>query len=1123
MASNNYNAYGYQNYQQQRSAQQYSGYQTATAANTVPPQSRTAYQQAPSAAASESTDYMPYSAQTYSNQGDGYGERQDNTWAGNTSYGGNGGSTRGAAEVLRNMSNSVAYGTSTTASISQPGFTATKAPAANSARYPNKYPTQHAQSSHTGYGQTTQSQQRPRSVNATRPQATSNSGNLFPAMAAGHPSQRAQTMYNQQSQQSASPAQLQYGHSATTSAGSTRTAAVNSAAQYEDYGHRQLPAVNTSRNRRSTSIPTPYSYADAQVSTPVTQPTAAANIAEQYSHGMITVDPSAVYDPWLEYQRQQEKLREQKATEDSARAEEERKAEEARQEQERKEEETAGQAALPTLKNAQPDKAQKEQSTASDAGLANLGSVGEGVDALESEIRAMMAKMRELNSKDPALLARIWEEERRVKVPKSPTIQSKTTHQPAATQPVQAGVPSTTNQRKKAAPKGTTGASSARPQAHIPAQPVAKPQAQRVAVPSSYRPPPRTNIWPPEKKAQVAEAAAAYLNGQNPSNPVTPDRIFSILDGNPSYLELCEQLEAMSLKLDRAAFAKTILTAVPDVNSASRSQAQVQAQARSSARTTVSQVNSSVRAPPARMEVATPMAASPAIQPPFNRSPCPPVPNTGASVSHSPVPVAEMLVIKPESKLPANKEEAARKRNFNDLIDLTADLEDDVEPMLKKQYVAPMPFYTTSRLPSGNNFDDLMHIDGSSAPVTNFPISRVMSTAPSLQFDAPSPFPQLPPYPRALSLAQPLDKKKALRRNGYNIKTIARDILLACGRHPEERQLNAHLEILKSSLAPHITNDSDLSTLRWDLIDPGQPPRGYWRDTVQTLAEDADDENDSDEEDSRRGAPRLPVAHVIGGGVGLEARAQALPATNPFQQKKRRGRPPRNSYPNNGLAETPQRSTESSNMSASAPRPTATSMGYSAFKSASQYGPDGNPLPKKRGRPVGWRKAIHGSADAKSKPNANRHTGSLSAPSSANRSTPIQPSGVQNVTSSTRGDGEVIMIRSRSPSVVKKAPRYQSFKCKWQNCKAELHNLDTLKKHVHKVHMKETPRSTLECLWGDCGRKVTNVHTGSGMVFSKHSHFSFMEVGKWREHLELRHFSPLSWEMGDGPASGVSG
>lgn len=114
-----------------------------------------------------------------------------------------------------------------------------------------------------------------------------------------------------------------------------------------------------------------------------------------------------------------------------------------------------------------------------------------------------------------------------------------------------------------------------------------------------------------------------------------------------------------------------------------------------------------------------------------------------------------------------------------------------------------------------------------------------------------------------------------------------------------------------------------------------------------------------------------------------------------------------------------------------------------------------------------------------------------------------------------------IEIASRSPSVAA-GPKFESFKCSWYNCKAELHNLDTLKKHVHKVHRKETVRGTLQCLWGNCGREVTQFDTDSGMQIQKHTPFSFNDESQWQNHIKKFHFDPVSWELGDGPASGLS-
>jgi hypothetical protein len=1123
MSSNNYNPYNYP--YQQSSAQQYSGYQTATAANNASQPSRQ-YQQPGPAVTTQAADYISYPAQNYTGQSSTYSGGHANSWTANN-YGANRETTSRAAEVLRNMSNT-SYAPSTTAAVSQSGFTATNSATTNSSRYSTGavqaqqvQPPQHTHVTYSAYGT---SQARPRSVSTnTAPVVAPSRGLPSPVMAAGYPSQRSQTNYNQQRQRSASPVQNAYTHRTTTPVSTTGNATTAASNQYNNnYNNRQLPIVEATRSTKGAVIPASYSYAEPQVPAPVVQPIPTANISEQYSQNAVTVDPMAVYDPWPEYQRKQEALRAQKAVEDAARAEEERKAEEIHLEEKRKEEEkrtrleeeerarnpvpVALPVSQPKSKNVQVSKkAQKQQATVTEATSSNPKPSQDHAAKLEAEIRAMMAKMRELNNKDPALLARIWEEERRSKVPKSPTAQSKPVAQPAVAQPVRANVPQATDQRETSAAKEAYNAASARALLVAVAQPsVTKPQAQAAA--SSARPAGNT-IWPPEKKSQLANAAATYLTARNPSKPIDADKVLSMLDSNPSYIELCEQLENMGLKLDRAAFAKNLLTAVPDVNSASRQYApRLQ---------TKSAIARRVQAPlaiPAK-KVATPGAPNPQYPSaafPIDRRSFPPFPDNNASASHSPAPVAEMVPIRAELKPPCNKEEAARKRNFNDLIDLTLlDDDEDNQPPLKKQNVNSIYSSHDSPNPMLANMD----IDKGRPQVNNFPVPASVPQAAPVSAPAPQ---HAPSALRHTNLVLPLDKYKALRRSTYNIKTIARDVLLACGRHPDERQLNAHLDILRINL-PQINTDADLSTVRWDLIDPGEPPRGYFKIGVQGAeAEDADNES-SDDEDA--GARMHAPAQAIG-GEATEARVQALPeASNPFKPK-RRGRPPRHSFPSTSTtaettAETPHRVSSNANMSASAPRPSAASVGYSAFRSATEYGPDGNPLPKKKGRPVGWRKAIHGSPTAQARPSANGHTGPV-----VNQFVPSQPSTLRNVRT---GKDEPIIVQSRSPSVVNKVPRYQSFKCKWQNCKAELHNLETLKKHVHKIHHKETLRGTLECLWGDCGREVTSVDQRTNMTIKKHTPFTFTEDSTWREHLNDKHFSPILWELGDGPVGGLSG
>ncbi|KAI8936372.1 hypothetical protein NX059_006784 [Plenodomus lindquistii] len=1100
MAPKDYNAYTYP--YQQSSAQQYPAYQTAPASNDVAQQPSRQYQQP---VATQAGDYMSYTGSSYGAQGAGYGHTQDNNWSG-SSYGNSRETTRGAAEVLRNMSNN-SYASSNPSTGPQSDFGTSNTATSHPTRYAtgnSHSPQVQAQQLHTTNNTYGQSQVRPRSVNANQAQAqaATSRGLPSPAVAAGYPSQRAQTLYNQQQQRSASPAQPQY---TATPASAARVSGLPATAnqQYNDYNSRKLPGVEPVRVPQHASSTTSYNYAGNHSSSPSKLPASNTNVEEAYNAPRATtVDPSAVYDPYADIQRRAEIARAQKALEDVARAEEERIAEEARKAEELKAEEARKrQEGEERLRRPQPKpktkKPPKQPSNTVEAAPA-VGPLGDSPEDLEAAMRAMMAKMRELNGKDPAMLARIWEEERRAKVPKSPTAQEKPAPQ-APPAPVARSVPSVpvvqatvspiANSWKPPGPRAPAASISARKATQVqPPVTPARPQAQAVPKQSGGN-----TVWPHEKRAQLASAAVSFLVARNPTFSLEPSQILSMLDSDPSYIQLCEQLEQLGLKVDRGAFAKSLLTAVPDVNSGSR---------KAASRPTPAPVQRPM-VPPAVMkkEVSTPAAgvASPRYTPtaasPANHVSQTPLPA-------APVAVAEMVPIKAELKPPANKEEAARKRNLSDLIDLTLLSEDeDSGPPLKRHQTDTVHSFG---LPHPH-VQDAMVVD-TEPTITNFPIANVPRPV-----QEPAPQPVLPPMDalRNQSLVEGLDKKKALRRNTYNPATIARDVLLACGRHPSERQLNQHLESMRTTLG--LSYDSDLSTIRWDILDPGTPPPGYFKDGVEALTGDADDEDESEDEGQSR--PRAS-SHATSGDGGVP-KVQALPeATNPFKQK-RRGRPPRHSYPNGTAPATPQRTPSTTNMSSSVPRPSSAvaGVGYQAFRSATQYGPDGQPLPKKKGRPVGWRKAIHGSTTALSRPAANGDTGPF------NQHQPPQPSSLRHVS----GDGDLpIRIDSRSPSVPNRVPRLQSYKCHWQRCEAELHNLETLKKHVFKVHRKETAQHTLECSWDDCGKQVTSHDPMTNMMIEQHAPRFFNRESDWRQHIQESHFDPLSWELGDGPASGLS-
>ena len=70
----------------------------------------------------------------------------------------------------------------------------------------------------------------------------------------------------------------------------------------------------------------------------------------------------------------------------------------------------------------------------------------------------------------------------------------------------------------------------------------------------------------------------------------------------------------------------------------------------------------------------------------------------------------------------------------------------------------------------------------------------------------------------------PIRKRRdALRRSKYHTETIARDVLLAMGSHPSMDPLNAHLDILRQRFKS-VNLKSNMSTFRWDLVDPEQEP-----------------------------------------------------------------------------------------------------------------------------------------------------------------------------------------------------------------------------------------------------------------------------------------------------------
>lgn len=98
--------------------------------------------------------------------------------------------------------------------------------------------------------------------------------------------------------------------------------------------------------------------------------------------------------------------------------------------------------------------------------------------------------------------------------------------------------------------------------------------------------------------------------------------------------------------------------------------------------------------------------------------------------------------------------------------------------------------------------------------------------------------------------------------------------------------------------------------------------------------------------------------------------------------------------------------------------------------------------------------------------------------------------------------------RGRPPKPTSPPPRevyrqnsagFFAFLCEWEECKAELHNLATLRRHVHVVHGEEG--STRGCKWGTCDGNPAKETVGR----------------EFRKHIEEKHLIPMAWHVGDGP------
>ncbi|KAK0120017.1 hypothetical protein ONS95_011434 [Cadophora gregata] len=169
-------------------------------------------------------------------------------------------------------------------------------------------------------------------------------------------------------------------------------------------------------------------------------------------------------------------------------------------------------------------------------------------------------------------------------------------------------------------------------------------------------------------------------------------------------------------------------------------------------------------------------------------------------------------------------------------------------------------------------------------------------------------------------------------------------------------------------------------------------------------------------------------------------------------------------------------------------------------------------VPKKRGRPVGNKPRVEPTPKKRGRPfkTVESELKAKARASSSGTSTPTY-----------KKKGRPFKVRHQ-PFIPQPEPIFYPFICEWKGCQAELHNLETLRLHIHIVHKKKE-FGKVTCLWAKCGaKKVIEGADGEKTVLDDHPAFATRQ--EWKEHLEVKHLIPFAWHMGDGPkATDLSG
>ncbi|KAJ5756797.1 hypothetical protein N7533_006340 [Penicillium manginii] len=348
--------------------------------------------------------------------------------------------------------------------------------------------------------------------------------------------------------------------------------------------------------------------------------------------------------------------------------------------------------------------------------------------------------------------------------------------------------------------------------------------------------------------------------------------------------------------------------------------------------------------------------------------------------------------------------------------------------------ISSSPTYPTGAAQSGPRFSQdppsksRRLNNGAKVKVKQTPPGSVARTFKAGDYVRNSPSQSHAPLKR--DMIQPMNNADELKKFSYDPTTIAHDVLINCAKHPTERPLNEHMQALRKKF-PEVDASKDLTTFRWDLVEEAQA----------SLASQI-----------RETGAALPVSALVYTPAPAPARSAqpvALPPPTPIGAPVPVTRPPVAGPPAPAMLPAPAPTTATL-------RPSTLPANAAALPWVDLRVPRSpNPHSNLRATPTA-------TETSKSQPARAETPRSHPSNSYPEPQVIVPPSPAKMSTIKKRGRPKRVVevaIPAPEPTI-----QYPVFRCRWDDCRAEMHNLQALESHVMQMHI---PYS-LTCNWDGC-------------------------------------------------------